>query len=90
VNSRREAAGTITGARGFPLMSEPLSIVIENAIQIAWDALERSGEITDPAEASQFLQSTIIGLVVKGERRRLMLSNKAIDAYRRHKDPLVA
>jgi hypothetical protein len=71
-------------------MSESLSVLIENSIQIAWDALARSGEISDPADASEFLQRTIIDLVVKGERRRLMLSNKAIDAYRQHRRPLVA
>ena len=64
-------------------MNKPIPIIVENAVQIAWDSLERSGEITDAAEASRFLVQTITELVGKGERRRLMLSNLAIGAYRR-------
>jgi hypothetical protein len=30
------------------LMSDPLPVLIENVVQIAWDVLERSGEIADP------------------------------------------
>jgi hypothetical protein len=71
-------------------MSEPLPILIENSIQIAWDFLERSGEITNPAEASRFLQNKITELVVTGECRKLMLSKRAIDAYRRFKQALAA
>jgi hypothetical protein len=66
-------------------MNEPIPIIVENALQIAWDFLERSGEITDAGEASRFLVQTITELVGKGERRRLMLSNLAIGAYRRRR-----
>jgi len=66
-------------------MNEPIPIIVENAIQIAWDFLERCGEITDAGEASRFLVQTITELVRKGERRRLVLSNRAVEAYRRHK-----
>jgi hypothetical protein len=31
---------------------EPLPVLIENSIQIAWDYLERTGEIEDAAVAS--------------------------------------
>jgi len=65
-------------------MSEPLPILVENAIQIAWDYLERSGELGDPQEASRFLLRSIGEMVRKGERRRLMLTNKAIADYQRH------
>jgi len=34
---------------------EPLPVLIENSIQIAWDYLERTGEIEDAAVASRFL-----------------------------------
>jgi hypothetical protein len=63
-------------------MSEPLPILIENAIQIAWDYLERSGELGDPGEASRFLLKSVGTMVRKGERRRLMLTNKAISDYK--------
>jgi hypothetical protein len=65
-------------------MSEPLPILVENAIQIAWDYLERSGELGDPHEASQFLLKSIGEMVRKGERRKLRLTNKAITDYQRH------
>jgi hypothetical protein len=71
-------------------MSEPLPILIENVVQIAWDILERSGEIADPYDASHFLVKTVAELAKKGERRRLMLINRAIDSYRRHKHVLAA
>ena len=67
-------------------MNEPLPILVENSVQIAWDFLELSGEIVDPAEASKFLQQVVVDLVMKGERRRLMLSNKAIMAYKKFKE----
>jgi len=66
-------------------MNEPLSILLENSIQIAWDYLERTGELGDPAVASPILLDSIEGLIRRGERRKLMLSNKAIDAYKRFK-----
>lgn len=69
----------------FCPMSEPLPILIQNSLNIAWNFLLRSGEITDPEEVSHFLLETINDLVLKGERRRLMLSNKAISEYRKFK-----
>jgi hypothetical protein len=33
-------------------MNEPLPILVENSIQIAWDYLERTGELGDPEVAS--------------------------------------
>ena len=64
-------------------MNEPLPILVENAIQIAWDYLEHSGQLGDPREASQFLLQSMAAMVRKGERRRLMLTNKAIDEYKK-------
>jgi hypothetical protein len=58
-------------------MSEPLDILMDNSIQIAWDYLKRAGEIDDAAMASRFLVIYIEGLIRRGERRRLLLSNKA-------------
>ena len=55
--------------------------LVENALQIAWDFLEGSGQINDPQETAEVLLSTIAALVLKGERRTLMLSNRAINAY---------
>jgi hypothetical protein len=66
-------------------MSEPLDILMDNSIQIAWDYLKRAGEIDDAAMASRFLVIYIEGLIRRGERRRLLLSNKAIIAYQNSK-----
>ena len=72
-------------------MEEPLPILIENALQIAWDYLDRSGELADPEEASHFLLQSIERMVREGERRRLMLTNKASDDYKKFRaDQLAA
>jgi hypothetical protein len=59
--------------------------VMDNSIQIAWDYLKRAGEIDDAAMASRFLSDYIEGLILRGERHRLLLSNKAIIAYQNSK-----
>jgi hypothetical protein len=64
-------------------MNEALPILMENAIQIAWDYLERTGELGDAPEASKFLMDCVEAMIRRGERRRLVLSNKAIAAYQR-------
>lgn len=63
-------------------MGEPIPWLIENAIQIAWHYLKSSGEIIEPAKASKFLFKTVDEMVLKSEHRKLMLANRAIDAYR--------
>ena len=82
--------GTFIFASGFTSVSEPLSILIEQSVQIAWDYLERAGELDDAVDASQFLRWTIEMMVRQGERRRLLLSNRAIDYYCRRKQILTA
>lgn len=62
-------------------MTEPLPLLIESSIAIAWDYLERTGELGDAIVAGHFLSDTIELMVRRGERRRLMLANKAITAY---------
>ena len=66
-------------------MSDHLHLVIENAVQLAWDILERSGEIADPRDASCCLVKTVTTLAARGEHRTLILINRAIDGYRQHK-----
>ena len=64
-------------------MYEPLPILVENSFQIAWDYLERTGELGNPAVASRVLLDALEIMIGRGERRKLLLSNKAIDAYQR-------
>jgi hypothetical protein len=66
-------------------MNELLSTVMETSLHIAWDYLERTGELGDPEIAGRVLLDAIEGLILRGETRKIMLSNKAIDAYRQFK-----
>jgi hypothetical protein len=64
---------------------ETCPLLREEARQIAWNFLERSGEIDDPAEASEFLINKIEFMIGQGQRSRLMLSNRAITAFLAYK-----
>jgi len=66
-------------------MQEPIPVLVESAFHIAWDYLERSGELGDPNVASHALLDTMEVMIRRGEVRKLMLANKAIDAYRRYR-----
>jgi hypothetical protein len=66
-------------------MSEHLPHLMEYAVQIAWDYLERTDQIADGAFASRFLMTTVEDMMRQGERRRLLLSNRAITTYERLK-----
>jgi hypothetical protein len=60
-----------------------LSKLLEESFQIAWEYLERTGELGDGAVASRFLSDTIEAMIGRGQRSRLALSNRAISAYQR-------
>ena len=77
------SSGTDTLRQRYSLMYEPLPMLVENSIQIAWDYLERTGELGSPEAASKVLFDTIEMLIRHGERRKILLANKAIDAYKR-------
>jgi hypothetical protein len=64
-------------------MYEPLPLLVENSFQIAWDYLERTGELGNREVASRVLLDAIEIMIRRGERRKLLLSNKAIDAHQR-------
>jgi hypothetical protein len=59
--------------------------LLMEARQIAWEFLERSGEIDDPGEVDQFLRGKIEQMVGQGQRNRLALSNRAIAAFREYR-----
>ena len=50
-------------------MTEPLPILVENSLQIAWDFLDASGEIDDPQQTAEVLLGAIKTLVLSGEHR---------------------
>ena len=56
----------------------PNRAVLRDCLECA----EKSGELRDPNWSANFLLDEIIGKLRCGERRRLVLSNCAIDAYR--------
>ncbi|PJG52831.1 hypothetical protein CVM73_23490 [Bradyrhizobium forestalis] len=55
---------------------------VESAFFIAWGCLEKSGELGQPDESANFLLDAIEAQIRTGERRQLMLANRAIDAWR--------
>jgi hypothetical protein len=63
-------------------MSATLPPLVESSLQIAWDFLKGAGFIGDPHETAEFLLRNISTQIQRGERRRLALSNRAIDSYR--------
>ena len=65
-------------------MMMSLSQLMEESFQIAWEYLERSGELGDAAAASRFLSETIEIMIRRGQRNRMALSNRAIGAYQRY------
>ena len=66
-------------------MTVSLSQLLEDSFQIAWEYLERTGDLGDAAAASRFLSDTIEIMIRRGQRSRLALSNRAITAYQRHR-----
>jgi hypothetical protein len=60
--------------------------LVENSFRIAWDYLEATGELGNPDTAARHLLDTIEIIVRHGERRRLLLSNKAIASYQRFRE----
>jgi hypothetical protein len=62
-------------------MTETIPTVIENSFRIAWDYLAATGELGDPDTAANHLLDTIDTMVRGGERRQLLLANKAIASY---------
>ena len=64
-------------------MTETVPTLVENSLRIAWDYLEAIGELGNPDAAANHLLDTIETMIRHGERRRLLLSNKAIASYQR-------
>jgi hypothetical protein len=58
-----------------------LPTLVENSLQIAWDYLDATGDVDDPQETAEFLLRSIQTQILTGERRMLLLSNRAIAAY---------
>ena len=55
----------------------------ERAFDIAWQFIKAVHDVTDDFEAQAFIANEIMRLLERGERRKLMLANRAIGAYER-------
>ena len=64
-------------------MAEPLPALVKNSLEVAWNFLDALGEISDPQNTAEFLLRSIQSQILKGEKRTLMLPNRAIAAYQR-------
>ena len=64
-------------------MSDTLQYIVAKSLEIAWDYLEGTGELGNPDRAAEHLLDTIEVMIRHGERRPLLLSNKAIASYQR-------
>ena len=62
------------------------ALLLEEAVQIAFNFLSRSGEVEDPMETAGFLADRIFFMMSQGQRSRVALSNRAITAYRRDRE----
>jgi len=66
----------------YPYASQAdMAVLMEEAIQIAWDYLERTGEIEDAEVCSRVLLYHTESMIRQGNRSRLLLSNRAIRKY---------
>jgi len=61
---------------------ERISQLVENAFMIAWEFLQATGELEEPEASARELLDTIESMIQRGERRRLLLANVAIDVYK--------
>ena len=64
--------GTGSSQGRFRLMSETVSILVENSFWVAWDYLEVTGGLGNPDTAARHLLDTIETMIRHGERRRLL------------------
>ena len=74
------ARGTAAAAPRWQRMS--IRCTVESAFFIAWSFLEKTGELGPPDVSADIILDAIEAQLRTGERRPLMLANRAIDTYR--------
>jgi len=60
----------------------------EQAYEIAWDFLARTGAIRDEFEACVFLAQRVTMMVDQGQTNRIRMANRAISEYQYHLESL--
>ena len=66
-------------------MSASREVLMEESAEIAWNYLERAGEMGDPQVAGRLLLDSIELMMRRGVCSRLLLSNRAISDYQKFK-----
>ena len=62
--------------------------ILEASFNIAWQYLYQTGELKDPDVAARFLTDKIEDMMRAGERRKILLGNRAIEGYRQRFETL--
>jgi len=60
-------------------------LLLEDAVKMAVDFLDRTGEIDDHGEACHFLLNKVEFMIAQGQRNKLLLANRAISAFQRYR-----
>jgi len=68
------------------IFSDYRSPAAEQAYELAWDFLNRTGAIRDEFEACVFLAQRITKMVEEGQTSRILMANRAISQYQTHVD----
>ena len=61
------------------------SLTMANAIQIALNYLQRSGEIDDYTETFRFLADKVEAMMRQGQSNQLVLANRAIADFQKYR-----
>ena len=64
--------------------------VVEESFNIAWGFLEKSGELQETDASTKFLVRFIEDQLRSGERRPMLIANRAINAYRAKAPPTIS
>lgn len=67
-------------------MERSSSKILEEAVNIAWLYLQRTGDLEDDNAAAVFLSDSIEKMMRQGQRNRMFLANKALIKYRTFKE----
>ncbi|MCA1413323.1 hypothetical protein I6F30_19595 [Bradyrhizobium sp. NBAIM20] len=68
----------------YIIFSDYRNPAAEQAYEIAWDFLARTGAICDEFDACVFLAQRITVMVEEGLTNRIRMANRAISEYQRH------
>lgn len=56
--------------------------IVHDAFIIAWDVLERAGELRNLEKSAKLMRYQLMAMVARGEKRRLRLVDTILTTYR--------